>query len=174
MFIFALYMYNVCKIHLRFCFDHIVIIGRPHCVYIPNRGTRCLVEKSMFFSALYLWVFPKTGVVKPPKMDGENKGSKPYEQMDDLGGKLPLFLVQHPCFSHAHCILVYLVYLLGCETPSSNSGQLPKVSEGLWSFLGSLMVTIANWGSPIPIYTIDLFTNYSICIYIYILGCSWK
>ncbi len=31
-------------------------------------------------------------------MDGENNGSKPYEQMDDLGGKiLPLFLVQHPC-----------------------------------------------------------------------------
>ena len=27
-------------------------------------------------------------------MDGENNG-KPYEQMDDLGGK-PLFLVQHP------------------------------------------------------------------------------
>ena len=22
----------------------------------------------------------------PPKMDGENNGSKPYEQMDDLGG----------------------------------------------------------------------------------------
>ena len=35
---------------------------------------------------------------KTPKMDGENNGSKPYEQMDDLGGKiLPLFLVQHPC-----------------------------------------------------------------------------
>ncbi len=28
-----------------------------------------------------------------PKMDGENNGSKPYEQMDDLGGNLPpLFL----------------------------------------------------------------------------------
>ena len=27
----------------------------------------------------------------------ENNGSKPYEQMDDLGGKIfPLFLVQHP------------------------------------------------------------------------------
>ena len=23
---------------------------------------------------------------KPPKMDGENNGSKPYEQMDDLRG----------------------------------------------------------------------------------------
>ena len=29
-------------------------------------------------------------------MDGENNGSKPYEQMDDFGGNLPLFLVQHP------------------------------------------------------------------------------
>ena len=30
-------------------------------------------------------------------MDGENNGSKPYEQMDDLGGvQKPLFLVQHP------------------------------------------------------------------------------
>ena len=26
-----------------------------------------------------------------PKMDGENNG-KPYEQMDDLGGYIPLFL----------------------------------------------------------------------------------
>ena len=33
------------------------------------------------------WMFPKIGV---PKMDGENNGSKPYEQMDDLG--IPLFL----------------------------------------------------------------------------------
>ena len=28
-------------------------------------------------------------------MDGENKGSKPYFQTDDLGF-FPLFLVQHP------------------------------------------------------------------------------
>ncbi len=28
-------------------------------------------------------------------MDGENNGSKPYFQMDDLGG-FPIFLVQHP------------------------------------------------------------------------------
>ena len=26
-----------------------------------------------------------------PKMDGENNGSKPYEQMDDLGGFPPIF-----------------------------------------------------------------------------------
>ena len=31
------------------------------------------------------------------KMDGENNGSKPYEQMEDLGGNNPpLFLAQHP------------------------------------------------------------------------------
>ena len=30
-------------------------------------------------------------------MDGENNGSKPYEQMDDLGdSQPPNFLVQHP------------------------------------------------------------------------------
>ena len=41
--------------------------------------------------------FQKSGGKLPPKMDGENSGSKPYEQMDDLGGKPPpLFLVQHP------------------------------------------------------------------------------
>ena len=28
---------------------------------------------------------------KHPKMDGENNGSKPYEQMDDLGGFPPIF-----------------------------------------------------------------------------------
>ena len=28
---------------------------------------------------------------KPPKMDGENNGSKPYEQMDDLGVFPPIF-----------------------------------------------------------------------------------
>ena len=28
--------------------------------------------------------------VKPPKMDGENNGN-PYEQMDDLGVKTPIF-----------------------------------------------------------------------------------
>ena len=26
-----------------------------------------------------------------PKLDGENNGSKPYEQMDDLGGFPPIF-----------------------------------------------------------------------------------
>ena len=37
----------------------------------------------------FVWLFPKIGVEKPPKMDGENNG-KLYEQMDDLGA--PLFL----------------------------------------------------------------------------------
>ena len=37
-----------------------------------------------------IWLFPKIGVDFTPKMDGENNGSKPYEQMDDLG--VPLFL----------------------------------------------------------------------------------
>ena len=40
-------------------------------------------------SVRYQWdstgVDPKIGVWWAPKMDGENNGSKPYEQMDDLG-----------------------------------------------------------------------------------------
>ncbi len=42
----------------------------------------------MFFFSVYLGVSKNRG--NTPKMDGENNG-KPYEQMDDLGGK-PLFL----------------------------------------------------------------------------------
>ena len=42
-----------------------------------------------------IWMFPNIGG-KTTKMDGENNGSKPYEQMDDLGVPFPLFLVQHP------------------------------------------------------------------------------
>ena len=45
---------------------------------------------------IYIWVFPKN-IGKTPKMDGENNG-KPYEQMDDLGGFTPLFLVQTPIY----------------------------------------------------------------------------
>ena len=39
----------------------------------------------------YTWV--STQKYWSPKMDGENNGSKPYEQMDDLGGKNPYFWV---------------------------------------------------------------------------------
>ena len=38
---------------------------------------------------LKIWMFPKIGGLKTPKMDGENNG-QPYGQMDDLG--VPLFL----------------------------------------------------------------------------------
>ena len=41
---------------------------------------------------------------KTPKMDGENNGSKPYFLMDDLGGKQPLFLVQHPSGVGTTCL----------------------------------------------------------------------
>ncbi len=43
---------------------------------------------------------------KTPKMDGENKG-KPYEQMDDLGGK-PII------FGNTH-IYIYIYVSLGIE-----------------------------------------------------------
>ena len=49
---------------------------------------------SMARDSQHMGVNPKIGG-KPPKMDGENNG-KPYFLMDDLGGKIPLFLVQHP------------------------------------------------------------------------------
>ncbi len=32
---------------------------------------------------------------KKPKMDGENNGSKSYEQMDDLGVYTPIPILQH-------------------------------------------------------------------------------
>ena len=35
-------------------------------------------------------VNPRIGVVKPPKMDGENNG-QPYFLMDDLGVYTPIF-----------------------------------------------------------------------------------
>ena len=49
------------------------------------------VLETFFLRGANLGVNPKIGGKLPPKMDGENKGSKPYEQMDDLGGP-PLFL----------------------------------------------------------------------------------
>ena len=43
------------------------------------------------------WVLnPKIGGFYPQKWMVYNNASKPYEQMDDLGGYKPLFLVQHP------------------------------------------------------------------------------
>ena len=48
-------------------------------------------------------------------MDGLYNG-KPYEQMDDLGGKLPLFLVQHP----------YAVRLHPAFSPQKNGGKIFK------------------------------------------------
>ena len=41
-----------------------------------------------------IWVFPKIRGIYP-KMDGLFHGSNPMK-MDDLGGKLPLFLIQPP------------------------------------------------------------------------------
>ena len=43
---------------------------------------------------LMCWL-PKNRGFLHPKMDGENNGSKPYEQMDDLGG-----FWKHPYISH--------------------------------------------------------------------------
>ena len=47
-------------------------------------------------------VNPKIGGLKTPKMDGENHGGKPYEQMDDLGWKTPYFW-KHPYINVIQC-----------------------------------------------------------------------
>ena len=54
-----------------------------------------VADKLPLFGRLdfHCWVFPKIGV-NTPKMDGENNG-KPYEQMDDFGGKHHYFR-KHP------------------------------------------------------------------------------
>ena len=46
--------------------------------------------------------FPKIGVFFPPKMDGGVYKGKPYEQMDDLGGKNPT-----PIFGFNTQILIF-------------------------------------------------------------------
>ena len=47
----------------------------------------------LYYSLLsYMDLSKNRGLFFPKKMDGENNGSKPYEQMDDLGGKKnPMF-----------------------------------------------------------------------------------
>ena len=53
---------------------------------------RCLGGSNIYSPGIWktrVWVFPKIGVFSP-KIDGGNNGSKPYEQMDDLG--VALFL----------------------------------------------------------------------------------
>ena len=48
-----------------------------------------------------------------PKMDGENNGSKPYEQMDDLGIPLfletPIYFIAFYCTRFLSCIVMHLV-----------------------------------------------------------------
>ena len=61
-------------------------------------------------------------------MDGENHGKPgPYEQMDDLGGFTPLFLVQHP-----YCDPLQLVFAGDIFTLHNT-----KVHHGIFC-----------WGSP--------------------------
>ena len=46
----------------------------------------CVFFFSQKTSILDMGVSKNRGVLKPPKMDGENNGSKPYEKKKDLGG----------------------------------------------------------------------------------------
>ena len=67
-------------------------------VLAPKQGLFQSKQGSFGFQVYIIYIY--MGVSKNnglPKMDGENHGSKPYEQMDDLGGLFsPLFLLQHP------------------------------------------------------------------------------
>ena len=56
-------------------------------------------------------VEPKIGFFSP-KMDGENNGSKPYEQMDDLGGFTPIFGSTPICMPHVTNIYTSITSLL--------------------------------------------------------------
>ncbi len=87
-------------------------------------------------------VEPKIGG-KPPKMDGDNNGSKPYFLMDDLG--VPLFL-ETPKYFERRCICqgpsfffrilceilgVYQCITWGCRIGSSQTGRQRQCSSGL-------------------------------------------
>ncbi len=64
-------------------------------------------------------------------MDGENNGSKPYEQMDDLGGKNPpLFLVQHPydVCSQESCFGIKVLQLSTFTAPRPRQAHLEVMS----------------------------------------------
>ena len=61
--------------------------------FLARPKTETFRSESYYTHSTYgCWTKNRGG--KSPKMDGENHGSKPYEQMDDLG--VPLFLGWHP------------------------------------------------------------------------------
>ena len=78
---------------------------------------------------LQTWVFSKNRG-KKPKMDGENNG-KPYEQMDDLGGKSPIFGNLH-----------FWTYVPAIK------------SSGLWFFSTKRSPNPVGFKKPIPIWTL--------------------
>ncbi len=57
---------------------------------------------------------------KPPKMDGENNGSKPYEQMDDLWG-VPIIFGSTPICSLVFCKLRLEVPMMKICLPESEN-----------------------------------------------------
>ena len=77
-------------------------------------------------------VEPKIGGFGYPKMDGENNGSKPYEQMDDLE-VFPYFW-KHPCDEIFLCILGWRAALGG-----RSLGGATKINGWGWIF------RVAGW-----------------------------
>ena len=49
-------------------------------------------------------------------------GSKPYEQMDDLGGKNPLFLVQQYIYIRIYIYIIYVSMIISFNVDSSPNG----------------------------------------------------
>ena len=86
----------------------------------------------------HMGVEPKIGVDLPPKMDSffimENK--TPYFSMDDLGGKNPLFLVQHPYSNQTISKMIQL-------TPTF------RRNPSIWRFKASVSLVASATGAAI-------------------------
>ena len=81
-------------------------------------------------------------------MDGENNG-KPYEQMDDLGGFSPIFLVQHPKMN------LFLCSCLGVQFSQLKHQKLSQAKpllflEGVW-IEWSPQISESDWRMRGPI-----------------------
>ena len=91
--------------------------SRRSCETVQWTKNQLLIKKEV----KDMGVEPKIGCL-PPKMDGENNGSKPYEQMDDLGGKTHHFWRA----THITKCLVHHNSTGGCpKAPAARSLGLP-------------------------------------------------
>ena len=109
---------------------------------LQTNKTKTSITKESTSQALFeLGVSKNRGGISP-KMDGENHGSKPYEQMDDLGCFPPIFgnsQLKIPCFSTFwKPRWTYEPLLLDC--------LLEAAIDGLLSHLSLITVITLGWG----------------------------